>query len=198
MLSYIKWIVKNLELNSVIILTDSWVWYELVINELVYSKIFDKNIVELFVYHSISENGQSLFGFLEIEDRIFFKELIKISWVWWRVAQTILSLWIQRLKKAIIEDDKKTLETIKWVWKKMAEKIVLELKDKDFLIWNYEDKQEIKIENRSNIKPDTKNEIITTLTLMWYNWKKVEDLLNNLPLGYDDIWSIIPYVIKNI
>lgn len=198
MLSYIKWIVKNLELNSVIILTDSWVWYELVINELVYSKIFDKDIVELFVYHSISENGQSLFGFLEIEDRIFFKELIKISWVWWRVAQTILSLWIQRLKKAIIEDDKKTLETIKWVWKKMAEKIVLELKDKDFLIWNYEDKQEIKIENRSNIKPDTKNEIITTLTLMWYNWKKVEDLLNNLPLGYDDIWSIIPYVIKNI
>lgn len=198
MLSYIKWIVKNLELNSVIILTDSWVWYELVINELVYSKIFDKDIVELFVYHSISENGQSLFGFLEIEDRIFFKELIKISWVWWRVAQTILSLWIQRLKKAIIEDDKKTLETIKWVWKKMAEKIVLELKDKDFLIWNYEDKQEIKIENKSNIKSDTKNEIITTLTLMWYNWKKVEDLLNNLPLGYDDIWSIIPYVIKNI
>ena len=113
MISYIKWEIKNIDISTVIILPRSWVWYEFVINELIFSKIHDKKEVELFVFHAISENWQALFWFLDLEDRVLFKELIKISWVWWRVAQTILSLWSQRLKQAILDDDKKTLESIK-------------------------------------------------------------------------------------
>lgn len=199
MISYIKWKIKNIELNSVIILTDSWIWYEIIINELVYANIYDKIDTELYIYHNISENGQSLFWFLNFEDRVLFKELIKISWVWWKVAQNILSLWTPRLKKAILEDDKKTIESIKWVWKKMAEKIVLELSDKE-IIKNYE------IENiasnkqtkTTQIKRDLRSEILSTLTMMWYNNKKVEDILDNLPEWYESVEKIIPYVIKNI
>lgn len=199
MLSYIKWQIKNIELSSVIVLTESWVWYEIIINELVYAIIYDKKDIELYVYHNISENGQSLFWFINFEDRVLFKELIKISWVWWRVAQNILSLWSTRLKKAILEDDKKTIESVKWVWKKMAEKIVLELTDKE-IIKNFE------IENLSSkkstsaiqIKKDLRSEILSTLTMMWYNSKKVEDILDHLPEGYESVEKIIPYVIKNM
>lgn len=197
MLAYIKWIIKNIELNSVIILSDSWIWYEIIINELTYSKIVDKEEIELFIFHTISENWQSLFGFLVFEDREMFKELVKISWVWGRVAQNILSLWTNRLKKAILEDDKKTMESIKWVWKKMAEKIVLELKDKD-LVKNIDitiDKKETKI-NTTFI--EDKKEILQTLTLMWYNPKRVEEILWNLPDWFTDAQKIIPYIIKNI
>lgn len=200
MLSYIKWTIKNIELNSVIILTDSWVWYEIIINELTYSKIFDKENIELFLFHNINENGQSLFGFLEIEERIFFKELIKISWIWWRVAQTILSLWILRLKDAILNADNKTIESIKWVWKKMAEKIILELSDKDFIknhivldSWTKNNSKDI-----SNIDKWLKEEILWSLTLMWYNPKKVQEILWTLPENLKTLQEIIPYVIKNI
>jgi len=197
MLAYIKWIIKNIEINSVIILSDSWIWYDIIINELTYSKIFDKNEIELFLYHTISENWQFLFWFIIFEDREIFKELIKISWVWGRVAQNILSLWNNRLKKAILEDDKKTIESIKWVWKKMAEKIVLELKDKD-LVKNT-DLSKNKEDNKKEIKNiDNKKEIIQTLTIMWYNSQKVEELLNNLPEWMSDNQQIIPYIIKNI
>jgi len=199
MISYIKWTVKNIELNSVIVLTESWIWYEIVINELVYAKIHDKKDIELYVYHNIWENGQTLFWFLSFEDRNFFKELIKISGIWWRVAQNILSIWISRLKKAILENDKKTIESIKWVWKKMAEKIVLELSDKeiikDFEIDNVLKSNQIKT---SSIKKDLRCEILSTLTMMWYNSKKVEDVLDTLPDWYDSVQKIIPYVIKNI
>lgn len=199
MISYIKWEIKNIELNSVIILTESWVWYEIIINELVYASIYDKKEVEIFVYHNISENWQNLFGFLNFEDRVLFKELIKISWVWGRVAQNILSLWTTRLKKAILEDDKKTIESVKWVGKKMAEKIVLELSDKDivknFEIENITSKKSWK---NTQIKNDLKSEIISTLTMMWYNAKKVEDILNDLPEWLESVEKIIPYVIKNI
>lgn len=200
MLSYIKWQIKNIELNSVIVLTDSWVWYEIIINELTFAKIHDKNEIEMFLFHNITENGQTLFWFLEIDDRVFFKELIKISGVWWRVAQTILSLWLARLKTAILEDDKKTIESIKWVWKKMAEKIVLELSDKDivknFVITKTDSMQKVK--NVSNIDNSLKQEILSTLTLMWYSSKKVEEILWNLPTWLKTAQEIIPYVIKNI
>ena len=198
MISYIKWEIKNIDISTVIILPRSWVWYEFVINELIFSKIHDKKEVELFVFHAISENWQALFWFLDLEDRVLFKELIKISWVWWRVAQTILSLWSQRLKQAILDDDKKTLESIKWVGKKMAEKIVLELWDKEIIknVWT-SIKQENKIIENS-LDKDLKKEILSSLTLMWYNPKKIEEILQNLPSNYSTIESIIPYVIKNI
>lgn len=202
MISYIKWVIKNIELNSIIVLTESWVGYELVINELVYSKIYDKTEVELFVFHAISENAQSLFWFLDIEDRKIFKELIKISGVWWRVAQTILSLWTHRLKEAILNEDKKTLESIKWVGKKMAEKIVIELSDKDFVKnVEFEKTSSSSTKNTSdivNIDINLKKEIISSLSLMWYNVKDIENVLQNMPEWFDSVEKIIPYVIKNI
>lgn len=197
MISYIKWLVKNIDLNSVIVLTQSWVWYEVLINELIYSKIFDKNEIEFYVYHSISENWQSLFGFLNIDDRILFKELIKISWVWWKVAQSILNIWWDKLKKAILENDKSTIESAKWVWKKMAEKIIIELSDKD-IVKNVSVQNNIENININKIEKDIKNEIVSTLTMMWYNSKKVEDIFNTIPENLTTIEKIIPYIIKNI
>lgn len=200
MLSYIKWEMKNLEITSVIILTESWIGYEIIINELIYAHIYDKKEIELFVYHNITENGQTLFGFLTFDDRTLFKELIKISWVWWKVAQNILSLGSGRLKTAILEDDKKTIESIKWVGKKMAEKIVLELSDKDFIktLQTENNLSTKKVWSTQQIKKDMKAEILSSLTLMWYNGKKIEDILQNLPEWYDTIETIIPFVIKNI
>ncbi len=196
MISYINWIIKNIELNQVIILTNFWIWYEIIINELIYSHIINKKEIELFIYHNITENWQNLFWFLTFEDREFFKELIKISWVWWKVAQNIMSLWTTKLKTAIYEDDKKLIESIKWVWKKMSEKIILELKDKDF-IKNIIFKKELK-ENTNKIEKVLKDEIMSTLTNMWYNPKRVEELLQTLPDDYDNMQKIIPFIIKNI
>lgn len=200
MLSYIKWEIKHIEINSLIILTESWVWYEVIINELIFSKIYDKDEIEMFLFHNITENWQTLFWFIDFEEREFFKELIKISWIGWRVAQNILSLWLARLKTAILEADKKTIESIKWVWKKMAEKIVLELSDKEvvknFIVEKTSSKEKSK--NISNIENSLKQEITSTLTLMWYNSKKVEEILSNLPENLKTAQEIIPYVIKNI
>ncbi|MDD5770305.1 MAG: Holliday junction branch migration protein RuvA [Candidatus Gracilibacteria bacterium] len=199
MISYIKGIIKNIDLISVIVLPESGIGYEIIINELVYADIYDKKEVELFLYHNITENGQNLFGFLDFEDRILFKELIKISGVGGRVAQNILSLGRVRLAKAIMEDDKKTIESIKGVGKKMAEKIVLELNDKDIIKYNnFQSSQKGKIQINSNIKSDLKNEILSTLSLMGYNPKKVGDILDNLPKGFENLDEIIPYIIKSI
>ena len=134
MISYITWKIIDLDFTNMTILTNSWVWYEVLINELTYSKLATIEEVELFIYHYKTENSENLFWFIEKEEKKVFSELIKISWIWWKVAMQILSLWVERLIMAIKWEDNKTIESVKWVGKKMAEKIILELKDKEFSI----------------------------------------------------------------
>ena len=182
MISYIKWKIIDLEFNSVTILTNSWVGYELGINELIYSKLSLEEETELFVYHHKTEKK-------------LFSELIKISWIWGKVAMQILSLWVDLLISSAKLGDNKTIESIKWIWKKMAEKIIIELRDKDF---DYE----LVVRNSSKkpifIEEDLFSSIKSTLTNMWYNQKDVENILRELPEDLTDAGTILPYAIKHL
>ena len=196
MIWYLEWKILYSENNNILIKLNSWIAYEVIINELTYSKILDKEKIEIFIYHSINENNQTLFWFLEIEEKNIFKELIKISWIWWKVAINILSLWLQNFLEAIKNEDNKTIESIKWVWKKMASKIILEFKDKDF-IKNISTKKEENISN-NKIEKSIKNQVLDSLINMWYNKKNIEEILEKLPENLENIEDIIPFVIKNI
>ena len=195
MISYLKWKIIELDFLSATILTNWGVGYSVGINELTYSKLWLESEVWIYVYHHITEWHQTLFGFIDMEDKKIFWELIKISWVWWKVAMKILSLWIERLIIAIQWEDNKTIEWIKWIWKKMAAKIILELKDKDFWIV-ISDTNTVKKAN--TISWDLHSSIKSTLTNMGYNPRDIDRLLWNLPEDMNDAWIIIPYVIKEL
>jgi Holliday junction DNA helicase RuvA len=154
----------------------------------------------LYVYHHITEWGQSLFGFLTIEEKQLFNELIKISGVGWKVAQQILSLGKTRLIEAVRWDDKKTIESIKGIGKKMAEKIVLELKDKDFVkshsSW---DTSKGDGTPQQIMLPATLIENITgTLQNMWYQNRDIERVLLQVPSEYSSLEEILPFVIREL
>ncbi len=197
MISYLKWKIIELNFTNLSILTSWGVWYEVFINELIYAKLSIQEDTEIFIYHHRTENSQSLFWFIEKDEKNIFMELIKISWVWWKVAMLILWLWINRLLGAISYEDNKTIESIKWIGKKMAEKIILELKDKDFWInfweWRNKNGKNIQIINRNLF-----SSIKDTLVNMGYNWKDIEGLLNTLPEWMEDAGDIIPYIIKEL
>ncbi len=195
MISYIKWKIIDINTNSVDILINSWLAYEVIINEITYSKIYALEEVELFIYHHITENSESLFWFSEKEEKTIFKELIKISGIWWKVAIQILSIWFYRFLEAIKNEDNKTIESIKWIWKKMAEKIILELKNKDFWITINKENNTI---NKNLIDKDLYDSIKSTLVNMWYPAKDIEKILNNLPEDYKMANDIIPFVIKEL
>ena len=195
MISYITGKIIDLDFTNVVILTSSGIWYELWINELTYSKIALEEDVSMYVYHQISESNEALFWFLEKEEKKIFTELLKISWVWGKWAMQILSIWTERLILAIKSEDNKTIEGAKWIWKKMAEKIILELKDKDFWI-NISSRENIIKAN--NISPDLHTSIKSTLSNMWYNPKDIDRVLSDLPEWISWAWEIIPYVIKHL
>jgi len=204
MIAYLKWEIIDLEFSKVVILTSGGVGYDVLINEINFSKIQNENRknLELFIYHHRTENSQLLFGFLEKDEKIIFEELIKINWVWGKVALNILSIWIYRLSKAIASWDNKTIESIKWIGKKWASKIILELNDSDVIKSykesNWDKNIENKLGNITNISQDIRNDVKNTLTLMWYNLSDIEKVLAKLPEDVTTINDIIPFVIKNI
>lgn len=195
MISYISWKIIELNFNYVSILLNSWIWYELIINELTYSKLIKEKETELFVYHHKTENSENLFWFIQKEEKDFFKELIKISWIGWKVAMQILSLWINILYNAVKMWDNRTIESIKWIWKKMAEKIILELKDKDF--WISENNLE-NVKNTTNIEKNLYDSIKSSLVNMWYNPKEIDKVLSMIPEDLTETWEILQFSIKNL
>lgn len=205
MIAYLKWKIIDLEFNKTIILTNSGVGYEVLISELVYSNLQGLDEVDLFIYHHRTENSQLLFGFIEKEEKQIFEELIKVNWVGWKVALNILSIWINRLIESIKTADNKTIESIKWIWKKWASKIILELKDSD-IIKSYSSINGTgskyinswKGTGTWNISPEKYQDVINTLVAMWYKKEDIEKTLAKLPESINSINDIIPFVIKNI
>ena len=199
MIGYISGKILELSDMLVLILPNSWVWYEIGINEITFASLSGRDQTDLYVYHHITEWGQSLFGFETLEEKQLFTELIKISGVGGKVAQQILSLWKTSLIQAVQSDDKKTIESIKWIGKKMAEKIVLELKDKDFVKSHIITWETAEAKTQQIMLPATLIENITgTLQNMWYQNRDIGRVLALVPAEYTSVWEILPFVIKEL
>ncbi len=198
MIAYLSWEVIELELNKMILKTKGGVWYEVGISDITFANISLDQTKDFFIYHHITEGNQSLFGFLEKDEKDIFTELIKISWIGWKVAIQILSLWISRLSLAISDNDKKTIESIKWIWKKMAEKIILELKDKDFIKTCPQQNSSPHSISPKGREVEQQSDIISTLTNMWYSKQNIEKALSKISLDLKTMEEIIPAIIREI
>lgn len=94
----------------------------------------DKDIKILTHLH-LRDNEIQLFGFLNFTERSLFEKLIGVSGVGPQLALGVLSaMSTMQFKQAIFQNDTKALMQIPRVGKKMAERLILELKDafKDF------------------------------------------------------------------
>jgi holliday junction DNA helicase RuvA len=87
--------------------------------------------VSLFIYTHVREDALALFGFLDRNEKRLFERLITVSGVGPKLAITILSgLNPERTVAAIRAHDHATLTLIPGVGKKLAERLVVELKEK--------------------------------------------------------------------
>ena len=90
----------------------------------------DEN-VKLHTYFHVKEDIQALYGFYEENEREVFKALISISGIGPKSALVVLStLEPEELKQAILMGDAKTIQSVKGIGAKTAQRVVLELKDK--------------------------------------------------------------------
>src|SRR5436190_6233428 len=107
------------------------VGYELQISLNTYSKIqsLDKGI--LYTSLLVREDAHILYGFFELAEKDMFLQLISVSGIGASIARVMLSyVKPEEIARAIINGDGRTLESIKGIGKKTAERMILELRDK--------------------------------------------------------------------
>ena len=86
---------------------------------------------KLFTYFSIKENAVDLFGFSTREELNCFELLLGVTGVGPKAALAILSVVSpEQLTLAVMTQDDKTITMAQGVGKKLAQRIILELKDK--------------------------------------------------------------------
>jgi holliday junction DNA helicase RuvA len=79
----------------------------------------------------IREDAHILYGFFDVAEKELFENLISVSGIGASTARIMLSYMKPvELARCIITGDTKTLEGIKGIGKKTAERVVLELRDK--------------------------------------------------------------------
>jgi len=109
----------------------SGVGYEVQISLNTYSKIqhLDKGVLHTSLL--IREDAHILYGFFDLAEKEVFLNLISVSGIGATTARVMLSyMKPEELVRAIVQGDTKTLEGLKGIGKKTAERMVLELRDK--------------------------------------------------------------------
>lgn len=107
------------------------VGYQIKISLNTYSKLQEGERCKLFTFLHIKEDAHTLYGFSDPAEKSIFLSLISISGVGPGTGLMIVSsLSVQEIQKAIVREDVRTIQMVKGIGAKTAQRIVLELKDR--------------------------------------------------------------------
>ena len=126
-------------------------------------------IVKLYVSLIHKEDSMSLCGFLHKEDRDIFNILQSVSGVGMKMALTLLDEFSGfDLISAVIKEDSKLISTAKGIGPKLAQKIIIELKDK-LINWQKNTPISINPKTESKISQDCILETQSVLLSLGYS-----------------------------
>ena len=96
-----------------------------------FAAIGEQAEVKLYTHLQVLEDAHNLFGFYTVQERELFEMLITVSGVGCNTARLILSsLTVNELSTAIASEDIRTIQAVKGIGSKTAQRLVVDLKDK--------------------------------------------------------------------
>jgi holliday junction DNA helicase RuvA len=130
MIAYLKGKLTHKEPTHVIVEVNG-VGYYVHISLNTFSEIKDKEDIRLSTHMQVREDAHVLFGFSSESEKSMFQNLISVNGVGPSTAMVVLSyLPPAELRSAILRDDAATLQAVKGIGGKTAQRLILELKDK--------------------------------------------------------------------
>ena len=117
---------------SYVIIDAGGVGYQVKISLQTYSALHNtEERCKLHTLLIVREDSHTLFGFFAIEERNLFEDLISVSGIGPNTAMVMLSsLSSGEIKHALVTEDAKTIQSIKGIGLKTAQRAIIELKDK--------------------------------------------------------------------
>lgn len=162
------------------------VGYKVEISLSSYSKLKDMVEGKIFIHYVVREDTQMLYGFIDEKERELFRLLIGVNGIGPNTARMMLSsLGSDEIVNAIVSEDLKTINSIKGIGNKTAQRLIVELKDK-LKKWDYSS-ENINIDIQKNNK--NREEALLALQTLGFNKIIVEKTLDKI-LKEDKLISV--------
>ena len=159
-----------------------------------FSNLSDTESVKLFIHLQVREDSHTLFGFSTKVEREIFRLLISVSGVGASIARTMLSsLTPDQVKDAIAQNDFATIQSVKGIGSKTAQRVVLDLKDKILKVYGLNDVSAVS--NNTN-----KNEALSALETLGFGRKQSEKICDSIVKKDPNtsVETIIKLALKNL
>ena len=170
------------------------VGYQVHISLHTFSLLPDTENIRLFTYLQIKEDAHTLFGFVEKSERELFKLLLSVSGIGAGIARTMLSsLDPKQIIHALATGDLATIQSIKGIGSKTAQRAILDLKDKVLKVYNLD---EVSISTNNT----NKDEALSALEVLGFNKKLAEKAVEKIVREIPDanVETIIKQALKNL
>ncbi len=170
------------------------VGYKIHISLFTFSNIPNSENVTLYTHLQIREDAHTLYGFSSVVEREIFRLLISVSGIGTSTARTMLSsLSPEQVKEAIALNDIATIQSVKGIGLKTAQRVVIELKDKIVKVYG--------IETNSTVLSNTnKDEALSALDTLGFSRKQAEKVCDKICMQNPDasVETIIKLALKNL
>ena len=142
----------------------------------------NEKFITLWIEHIRREDSEFLFGFIQKEERDFFRDLLKVRGIGPQIGMSLLNKYsIDEVKTSLIKQNKYLISSVPGIGKKMTERIFLELKNK--ITMNEED-------SNKKVNQNDKEEIILI-------FKDIEIALRSLEYPTKEIKNTINIIKSN-
>ena len=152
------------------------VGYKLNISLQTYSSIQTENC-KLLTHLAVKEDSHTLYGFYTSEERDLFRQLISVSGVGPSTARIILSTYsAEEIVNYIITADVTSLQNVKGIGGKTAQRIIIDLKDK---VGKGKETSDLLFTQDNTIKEEALSALLALGFTKKVAYKKMEQVMKN-------------------
>lgn len=159
-----------------------------------FSLIPDSENISIYTHLHVKEDSHTLYGFYQKSERDIFRLLISVSGVGTSTARTMLSsLEPNQVKEAIANSDVPTIQSVKGIGAKTAQRVILDLKDKILKVYG---EDEVFVPQDNTIK----EEALSALETLGFARKQATRVVDKIMKDSTSptVESIIKMALKNL
>lgn len=158
-----------------VIIDNHGIGYMINISLNTFTAIGEQDNVKLYVHLAIREDAHTLYGFYTEQEKALFLQLTSVSGIGCNTARLILSsMTVNEAICAISGNDAKTIQRVKGIGAKTAQRIVVDLHDKV-------DKLSLTDDEKSPVTNNTlKEESLSALMVLGFSKVNIEKTLDKL------------------
>lgn len=177
-----------------VIIDCSGVGYHVNISLHTHSLLPNSDFVKLYTHLQIKEDAHILFGFVEKSEREIFRMLLSVSGIGASIARTMLSsLEPKQIINAIASGDVATIQRIKGIGSKTAQRVILDLKEKVLKLYDLD-------EVSMSVSNTNKEEALSALEVLGFVRKTSEKVIEKIVKDDPEasVETLIKRALKNL